>query len=84
MQTNSKFKDYWCDADFDHAVVGAEGASGGIITIWNKDFLNVEEVITSKNFICIRDYQRGLGSWKLEWIGRYKDYAETQSCQGKT
>lgn len=38
----------WHDADFGYAFVGAEGASGGITTIWNKDFLSVEDVISTK------------------------------------
>ncbi|KAI8561504.1 hypothetical protein RHMOL_Rhmol04G0345200 [Rhododendron molle] len=44
----------WFDADFGFAVVQAEGASGGLITIWNNVF-KVEEVILRKNFILIRD-----------------------------
>lgn len=45
----------WFDADFEFAEVPAEGASGGVITIWNNSVFKVEEVISRKNFILIRD-----------------------------
>ncbi|XP_058211519.1 uncharacterized protein LOC131323689 [Rhododendron vialii] len=44
----------WFDADFEFAVVQAEGASGGAITIWKNNVFKFEEVISRKKFILIR------------------------------
>lgn len=48
----------WYDAEFEVAVVGAEGLSGGIVSIWNRNFFKVEEIITNKYFIFTRGIAR--------------------------
>lgn len=44
----------WYDTDFNMAVSKAEGASGGLISMWDREVLKEEEVIVNKHFILIK------------------------------
>ncbi|KAI8569700.1 hypothetical protein RHMOL_Rhmol02G0297800 [Rhododendron molle] len=44
----------WGNADLDFASASAVGASGGLLTIWNKEFFTADSVISHRNFILVQ------------------------------
>lgn len=43
----------WARGDFEFACSNLERASGGLLTIWNRDFFRVENFILHRSFILL-------------------------------
>ncbi|KAH7839133.1 hypothetical protein Vadar_000168 [Vaccinium darrowii] len=44
----------WGDADMDYAIAESEGASGGLITMWNKKAFQAHHILARRNFIIVK------------------------------
>ncbi|KAI8555891.1 hypothetical protein RHMOL_Rhmol05G0209800 [Rhododendron molle] len=53
-------KKLWGDADLDFACSNAIGASGGLLVIWNKEFLKAESITLHRSFIVLHGVINGI------------------------
>lgn len=44
----------WGDAEMDYVIAESEGASGGLITMWNKKSFRAQHLLARKNFIIVK------------------------------